>query len=235
MKATDLLRGQHREVLALFDRLRGPIGAREAEAVARELGAVFGAHLAVEQQSFYLECARAFDDRSVLLASYREHAAAAEAVRSVLALAGDDPGFGAAVERARRLIADHITHEEHRLFPHIDPILGDKRSEVVGALLEAAFDDAVALGPEVTLADGAVDERDLERAFAAYEPNGERMAPSRTDLHHTRKDANSAVHHAAARIDIEKPANEGHRRPHSGAEGARKTREGDRHTPAKHQ
>jgi hypothetical protein len=227
MRATDLLRSHHREIMALLDRLRGPIGTSEAQRVVHEFAAVFGAHCQIEQEQFYPMCAAALDDRSALRGSYREHAEAADLVRELLATASDDPRFGGLVERARLEIEAHANQEELGLFRVVEPILGDKRLEVLGASLEVMFDDAVTSGPEVTLADGAIDEHDVDRALAMYEPRGERVAPMNVGLDRVRRDVPSAVHHAAAHVDRQKAPHEGRRHPNSGAEGARKTRQGD--------
>ena len=66
MKATDLLRQQHRELEKLFERFEGPVGAAAAEDVVREIATVLGAHMLIEQEILYPECALAMGSRDVI-------------------------------------------------------------------------------------------------------------------------------------------------------------------------
>jgi hypothetical protein len=236
MKATDLLRLQHREAAELLERLQGRLGYAEAEKVTKELATVLGAHMLVEQEIFYPALALALDDRKLIRESYEEHAEIADELRKLLGMAGNDPGFKAQVAKLRELIEQHVAEEETHHFRKAEPIIGEKQLEVYGGLMEARFDEGIELGYEVTTAEGAIEPDDVDHILAQYTPMGERLVPKRPGAKHTIKTVAAPDRRAAAkRVTLERGQKAGkrprstaggRRRQKTSGEGARKTREG---------
>jgi hemerythrin-like domain-containing protein len=148
MKATDLLKNQHRQVEELFERIED---AEEDEAgeLVRELANALMAHMVIEQEIFYPALRAA--DEDMVLESYEEHAVARFALRRLLKVDQESDTFEARVTTLKELIEHHVEEEEKDLLPEAEDSLGDERLEELGARMESLFKETMKLGFENVL------------------------------------------------------------------------------------
>jgi|SRR6478735_1352064 len=139
MKATDLLKQQHRTVEALFAKIE----AGEPEAL-KDLASALAAHMAIEHEFLYPE-SREVDEDAVLEA-FEEHAIAETALKRALALDPEDESFDARVKVLKELIEHHVKEEEGELFPKVEKALELTELEALGKQMEARFDQVLKKG-----------------------------------------------------------------------------------------
>ena len=161
MKATSLLKKQHREAKSLFVALKKE-SKRGADSTAEELVKSLLCHMLIEEEIFY-PAVKALDD-DLVLEAYEEHATARFAMRRLTATEGGDEHFEARVTTLRELIDHHVEEEEEDLFPRVEKkmdedeldTLGDtmkaRFEELMGEELEGLFEKMEALSPQPTRA-----------------------------------------------------------------------------------
>lgn len=151
MKATDLLRNQHREIEELFQRVEGAEDEQEREEARRDLANHLAAHTAVEEELVYPAGMAALGPSSLLRESFEEHAALDFMVYRLMRIRPVDPSFGAKVSVIKDLFMNHMEKEESELFIHMEDRLGTEKLEELGQRLEARFEDRLTEGPEALL------------------------------------------------------------------------------------
>ncbi len=164
MKATTLLKKQHRVVEGLFKKLGGSAPKKE---LLRELANNLAAHMAIEQEIFYPAIKEI--DEDMVLESFEEHALAEIALKRLLATNPKDDSFEARVTATKELIAHHVDEEEEDLFPKVEKKMGGELEEL-GARMKERFDEAFAQGFKALAPAGTgstLSDREKPRAFAS--------------------------------------------------------------------
>lgn len=141
MKATTLLKKQHRVVEGLFKKLSGSGGGKKE--LLRELANNLVAHMAIEQEIFYPAVKEI--DPDMVLESFEEHALAEIALKRLLATNPKDDSFEARVTATKELIQHHVDEEEEDLFPKVEKKMGDDLEDL-GMRMKERFDEAFAQG-----------------------------------------------------------------------------------------
>lgn len=139
MKATDLLKQQHRTVEALFAKIE----AGEPEAL-KDLASALAAHMAIEHELFY-PVSREIDEDAILEA-FEEHAIAETSLKRALATDPDDETFDARVKVLKELILHHVEEEEGELFPQVEKEIEADELEALGQKMEARFEQVLKKG-----------------------------------------------------------------------------------------
>lgn len=139
MKATDLLKQQHRTVEALFAKIEGG----EPEAL-KDLASALAAHMAIEHEFFYPESREV--DEDAILEAFEEHSIAETALKRALATDSDDESFDARVKVLKELIEHHVKEEEGELFPEVEKELAVDELEALGEKMQARFDEVLKKG-----------------------------------------------------------------------------------------
>jgi hemerythrin superfamily protein len=147
MKATSLLKQQHREVESLFQAIES--GEGELLERVEDLADALVAHMAIEHELFYPAARDAAED--LVLEAFEEHASAEVALKRLLATDLFDPSFKAKVLVLKELVLHHVEEEEGELFPKVEAALGDDANEELGAEMEALFEEALQEGHEAAL------------------------------------------------------------------------------------
>src|SRR5207253_6126819 len=138
MKATDLLKKQHKEVKALFKKIENTEGARERRRLMNEISIALEGHTAIEEEMFYpavrgLETQKA---EEMVLEAFEEH----HVVKLVLAeLPQVDPAderFEAKMTVLSELVEHHADEEEEEMFPMCEKKLGRARLEELGQQMQ---------------------------------------------------------------------------------------------------
>lgn len=141
MKATDLLESQHRKVEALFQKLESD--GFDA-AILEELANSLAAHMAIEQDIFYLAIKEV--DAELVNESYEEHSLAEVALKRLLSTEPDDDAFDARVTALKELILHHVEEEEEELFPEVENVLSEETLSRLGTVMSRRFDEVFAAG-----------------------------------------------------------------------------------------
>lgn len=138
MKATQLLKGQHREVKALFKEIESTEDGRSRRRLMLEIGDKLKLHTSLEEKVFYpavreLETKKAED---MVLEALEEH----HVVDLVLAeLPKVDPSadtFEAKMTVLKELIEHHVEEEEEEMFPMAEKRLGAEKSRDLASEME---------------------------------------------------------------------------------------------------
>ena len=141
MKATDLLKKQHKEVKALFKKIENTEGARERRRLMNEISIALEGHTAIEEEMFYpavrgLETQKA---EEMVLEAFEEH----RVVKLVLAeLPQVDPAderFEAKMTVLSELVEHHADEEEKEMFK-VAQKLGKEELEALGEQMEERFE-----------------------------------------------------------------------------------------------
>jgi len=146
MKATELLRAQHKEAKKLFAAIES--GKGDVKAAAREVAHKLLAHMIIEQTHFYPAVQKLDDD--LVLEGYEEHAVARYEIRRMLD-GIDDPRFESRATTLRELIEHHVKEEEEELFPKVERHLPAEQNAELGATMEALFESLVEQETEALL------------------------------------------------------------------------------------
>jgi hemerythrin superfamily protein len=182
MKATALLKKQHRKVEGMFAALEKEKG--DASAVLAQLANDLTAHMAIEQTIFY-PAVREIDPETVG-ESYQEHAIAELALKRLLETTPDDSTFAAKVTALRELVLHHVAEEEEELFPAVEKKWNAERLDALGARMQRAFEAVSKQGYESLLPQGLTTSADrdqtpmpprLRRAKRARSVRPGRVAP----------------------------------------------------------
>jgi hemerythrin-like domain-containing protein len=138
MKATDILKKQHREVMGLFKSISKTEDPTERRRLLDEITEALKAHTELEEEIFYpaIRESGAKKADAMVLEALEEH----HVVDLVLAEAPDvDPeaeGFEAKMTVLKELVEHHIEEEEQEMFK-LASRLGDEEARDLGRRLEA--------------------------------------------------------------------------------------------------
>src|SRR5918998_2797433 len=110
MDPTKLLEADHRIVEALFDQIEKAEG-EERTPLIEELATSLRAHMELEEQVVYPAMEPVTGPETVQ-EGVTEHELARKALADMIALAPDEPGFGAALDVVKAGIEHHVEDEE---------------------------------------------------------------------------------------------------------------------------
>jgi iron-sulfur cluster repair protein YtfE (RIC family) len=150
MKATELLKKQHREVEGIFKSIES--GKGDVSQLLEQLADNLVAHMTIEQELFYPAVQKV--DKDLILEAFEEHAIAEIGLKRLLQADPLSPGFKAKVTVLKELILHHVEEEEKELFPKVEKALG-KELEKLGAEMETMFVESLEVGYEGTLTNTA--------------------------------------------------------------------------------
>lgn len=142
MKASDLLKQQHREVEQLFAAIEKAEGSgREQTALFAELAAKLDAHTKIEEKIFYPAGREA--DEETTLEAYEEHALVDATIRKIKKTKPSDETFMAKMTVLKELVGHHVEEEEDEYFPECEKTLGAEKMEELGEELAEAYEKLI--------------------------------------------------------------------------------------------
>ncbi len=159
MKATDLLKSQHQDILDLFDRVR----ERDVEGdggLFDELGKMLIAHDVIEREIFYPACEKELGESHELTEALALHGVIEFSLFVAAEAVGKDD-FAAKLTVLRDIVADHIEGEEETLLPRVDAEFDEDRLEALGEEMEERYEQAEAEDFRINL------EHDLARVVGS--------------------------------------------------------------------
>ena len=140
MKATELLKSQHREVKGLFGKAKKATGAKERRSLMDEIASKLVAHMAIEEDIFYpaVEEIGTKKTEELVPEAYEEHHVAKLVIAELPKVDPEDERFKAKVTVLSELIDHHVEEEEKELFKVAEK-LGAERLAELGEEMEEAF------------------------------------------------------------------------------------------------
>jgi hemerythrin superfamily protein len=137
--AVEMLRGQHREVEALFDDLERADGRAVKEQIFEALADKVLTHAKIEETIFY-PAAREVDE-ALVMQSFEEHDDVKRAIRKLAVISPDDATFEAEVAALKEMITRHVDEEESLLFPKCEDVFDDDEMEELAVRMQAQMDN----------------------------------------------------------------------------------------------
>ncbi|HET7341802.1 MAG TPA: hemerythrin domain-containing protein [Methylomirabilota bacterium] len=141
MKATDLLKKQHREVKALFKKVEKTDNGRQRRQLLDEIATALQGHTTIEEEMFYpavrgLETQKA---EEMVLESLEEHHVVALVLAELPGVDVEDERFEAKMTVLSELVEHHADEEEKAMFK-LAATLGKEELESLGEQMEARFE-----------------------------------------------------------------------------------------------
>lgn len=143
MKATDLLKAQHKTVADLFKRIEKSEKDEEKLTLFEELASSLAAHDAIEREIFYPACEEKMGETDLLNEAVVEHGL----VEFSLYLADQARGnedFETKVKVLKEVVEHHVEEEEKEFFPRVEKALGAEPLKELGTAMKARFEEAKA-------------------------------------------------------------------------------------------
>ena len=142
MRATDLLREQHRDIADLFREIDDTSNDEELSELCDLVGARLTAHDLIERDLFYPACkARFGDDAAFVDDSLVEHGLLLLCLNEVER--ADDRRFREAIDILHRVVEHHARQEERELFPRIEAAMLAADLDALGVAMERRFNRAL--------------------------------------------------------------------------------------------
>lgn len=162
MKATELLKKQHRDVKALFKRAK-KAAADERSEILDEIAQKLAHHMRIEEEIFYpaIEEVGTKKAGEIVPEAYEEHHVVKLVLDELPSVDPENERFEAKMTVLEELIQHHVDEEESEMF-QIAEKLGDERLKELGAELEAAPMEAVEDEDEDETEDDEDDDEDDE-------------------------------------------------------------------------
>jgi hypothetical protein len=141
MKATDLLKKQHREVRGLFKKLEGTDNARMRRQLMNEVARSLEGHTLIEEEIFYpavrgLETQKA---EEMVLEAYEEHHVVKLVLAELPRVNPEDDRFEAKMTVLAELVEHHVAEEEKEMFK-LAQKLGRAELAELGEQMEERFE-----------------------------------------------------------------------------------------------
>jgi len=139
MKATDLLKQQHEEVKALFEKIEKAPRSASKRQLFEQLAASLVAHDGIEREIFYPACEENMGMTDLLGEALVEHGLVEFSLyQADQALGNDDFDYKMTV--LQEALEHHIGEEEKDLFPKVSRALGKEKLEELGVEMEEKFE-----------------------------------------------------------------------------------------------
>ncbi len=138
MKATELLKKQHKAVKKLFGELKKLEGAARRP-VMEQISQDLAHHMAIEEEIFY-PAVRELDTKQtdqMIPEAYEEHHVVKLVLAEIPRVDPEDERFEAKMTVLQELIEHHVEEEEDEMFTTAER-LGDGRLKTLGAQMEAS-------------------------------------------------------------------------------------------------
>jgi len=148
MDAIKLLKDQHAEVNALFEKYDG-LSERAKKTklqLFEKIADRLAAHDAIEERIFY-PSVKTEDTEAELLESLEEHLSAKRVIADLLETSIQDETFDAKMTVLKELFSHHRREEERTLFPQVKKDLEADTLQELGSRMEAMFDTLMDKSP----------------------------------------------------------------------------------------
>jgi hemerythrin superfamily protein len=141
MKATDLLKKQHKEVKSLFKKLEGTDNPRQRRQMLDEISRDLEGHTLIEEEIFY-PAVRALDTQKaeeMVFEAYEEHHVVKLVLAELPRVNAEDERFEAKMTVLSELVEHHADEEEKEMFK-LAQKLGKDELEALGDQMQERFE-----------------------------------------------------------------------------------------------
>ena len=141
MKATDLLKKQHKEVKAFFKKIESTENTRERRRLMSEIVTALEGHTVIEEEMFYpavrgLETQKA---EEMVMEAFEEHHVVKLVLAELPQLDPDDERFEAKMTVLSELVEHHADEEEKQMFK-LASKLGKEELAALGEQMQERFE-----------------------------------------------------------------------------------------------
>lgn len=144
MKATELLKRQHREVESLFKEALGTDDPGKREELVGEIADRLRAHTTIEEEIFYpayREGAGTKKGEERVLEAYEEHHVVKLVLEELPEIDPDAETFKAKITVLKELVEHHVEEEEEEMFPDAEKKLGQQQLDELAAEMESRAEE----------------------------------------------------------------------------------------------
>ena len=143
MKATELLKSQHKDVATLFESIEKSKKDAEKRALFEELASSLAAHDAIERELFYPACEEQMGLTDLLHEAIVEHGLVEFSLYLADQALGEDD-FDAKVTVLKEVVEHHVEEEEKEFFPKVEKAFGAEALKELAVPMKARFEEAKA-------------------------------------------------------------------------------------------
>ncbi len=151
MKATDILKQQHREFEELMRQIESAEDDDERGALRVELADMLAAHTAIEEELFYPTALEHLGPGTRIRESLEEHAVVDFALYRFVSASVVDETFAAKLATLKDLTMNHVEQEESELLPQVDGEIDRDVLEELGDKMTVRFDERLREGHRAIL------------------------------------------------------------------------------------
>jgi hemerythrin superfamily protein len=138
MKATDLLKQQHKQVKALFKKIDNTENPRERRQLMEQIAQALKMHTKIEEQIFY-PAVRGIETKKaeeMYMEALEEHHVVDLVLEELPRVDPADERFHAKMTVLSELVEHHADEEEDEMFPMAEKKLGSEELKALGARME---------------------------------------------------------------------------------------------------
>lgn len=143
MRATELLKEQHRQVEQLFKRALRAEDREERQRLCGDIATSLQQHTALEEQLFYPAVREETDTRKarkLVLEAYEEHHAVDLLLKELPHADPAAESYEAKLTVLQELVDQHVDEEEGEMFPLAERVFGKERSEELAREMQRRMD-----------------------------------------------------------------------------------------------
>ncbi len=139
MKATDLLKKQHKNVKALFKKVENTEGGRQRRQLMDEIANELKIHTKIEEEIFYPAVRELGTSKAeeMIDEAFEEHHVVDLVLAELPQVDPEDERFDAKMTVLSELIEHHVEEEEGELFPMAEKKLGKDRLQMLGEQMQS--------------------------------------------------------------------------------------------------
>jgi len=138
MKATDLLKKQHRQVEKLFKQAEKTEDPRERRQIMDAIASALKLHTKIEEEIFYpaVREMRTSKAQEMVEEAFEEHHVVDLVLAELPEVDPEDERFAAKMTVLSELVEHHVEEEEEEMFPMAEKKLGAERMKELGQRME---------------------------------------------------------------------------------------------------
>ena len=136
MDAFSLLKADHENVAALFERLEGARGNQKLQ-IFNQIRTELELHAHIEEKVFYPALEKPAETKDLTLEAYEEHKQVKTLLRELGRSRSPNEEWEAKAKVLKENVEHHVEEEENELFPKAEQALGEEKIEELGERLQA--------------------------------------------------------------------------------------------------
>lgn len=139
MKATDLLKKQHKNVKALFKKVENTEGGRQRRQLMDQIANELKIHTKIEEEIFYPAVRELGTSKAeeMIDEAFEEHHVVDLVLAELPTVDPEDERFAAKMTVLSELVEHHVEEEEGELFPMAEKKLGKDRLQMLGEQMQS--------------------------------------------------------------------------------------------------